>query len=280
MLQILMKIRKIGVLKSTFVMGKQVVTFIYALLRPYKYDTNKYPDAFLHQLNFEPDLTKPIDRVIYVFWTGDNAITPNRLNGIESLEKKSGIAVKLITPENLPEYIKPEDPLPEAYQYLSLVHRADYLRAYFMHYYGGGYADIKNYSKSWVKSFDSLEQSSSWILSYRERGWWWAAIGDDDSECLKKDLVWHWPNLIGVSAFICRPQTPFTAQWLAEAKKRLIDNEEKLKLHPATDVFGKNEDYPLAWAFLLGAIFHPLCFKFQDKIVVDNAIKPSIYNYR
>jgi len=64
------------------------------------------------------------------------------------LKENSGVKVELITSKNLTKYIKPEDPLPEGFQYLHYVHRADYLRTYFMHHYGGGYADIKTFPYS------------------------------------------------------------------------------------------------------------------------------------
>ena len=78
---------------------------------------------------------------IYCFWTGTNEMNETRLNGLNKLRSVSGCNVVLITPDNLNDFLI--EPLHPAYKYLSLVHRSDYLRAYFMHYHGGGYSDIK-----------------------------------------------------------------------------------------------------------------------------------------
>ena len=149
---------------------RQAQTYCYSVLHPYHYDASRYAETFLEEpcdFPYFDDFSTPVDRVIYIFWTGDNEITPNRLEGIKSLERVSGIEVKLITPKNLPEYIKNEDPLPDAYNNLSLNHRSDYLRSYFMYHYGGGYADIKTYFHSWVSAFDKLNCLHYPLLVYR-----------------------------------------------------------------------------------------------------------------
>ena len=263
--------------------SRQVQTYSYSLLHPYHYDSKRYEGTFLVEtckFEYSDKLTKHVDKVVYIFWTGDNEITPNRLEGIKTLEKVSGLEVKLITPHNLPEFIKEDDPLPNAYQYLSYVHRADYLRSYFMYHYGGGYADIKTYSKSWIPAFEKLEQSSAYVMGYPEVGFWGAAQPDMGNDNLKKDLWNHWRLLVGNGAYICRPYTRFTAEWYAEAKRRLISLTDILCGHPAQDPFGTNPDYPVRWSELLGSIFHPLCLKYHEKLLKDKALMPSFENYR
>lgn len=262
---------------------RQAQTYCYSVLHPYHYEAERYAGTFLEEpygFPYSEDLDKQIDRVIYIFWTGDNEITPNRLEGIRSLEKVSGVEVKLITPQNLHEYIKMDDPLPEAYQYLSFVHRADYLRSYFMYHYGGGYADIKTYYKSWVPAFKELEQSDAYVIGYPEVGFGGAASHDIEDANLKKDVFTHWRYLVGNGAYICRPHTRLTAEWHAEAKRRLIRLTDDLQNHPAQDPFGKNPDYPVRWSYLLGGIFHPLCLKYKDKLLKDKALMPLFENYR
>lgn len=262
---------------------RQVQTFAYSELYPYHYDAKRYTGTFLEQpceFPYSDELDKQVDRVIYIFWTGDNEITSNRMEGIKSLEKVCGVEVKLVTPKNLPEYIKEEDPLPEAYQYLSYVHRADYLRSYFMYHYGGGYGDIKTYYKSWAPAFDRLERSDAYVMGYPEVGFWGAACQDIENENLKRDVFIYWRYLVGNGSYICRPHTRLTAEWHAEAKRRLISMTDELRNHPAQDPFGKNSDYPIRWSWLLGAIFHPLCLKYKDKLLKDKALIPSFENYR
>lgn len=260
----------------------QLKTLFQSYCSPYHYDEERYLGTFLDNANTITDEQSQgsIDRIIYVFWTGDNEITPNRMKGLNSLERCSGVKVKLITTQNLHEYIKEEDPLPEAYQYLSLNHKSDYLRSYFMYHYGGGYADIKIYYHSWASAFDKLEQSEAYAIGYREVGFWGAANQSIESQKMKDDLRTYWRLLIGNGAFICRPYTKLTAEWHAEAKRRLMENVETLRLHPAKDFFGSNPDYPLPWASMQGEIFHPLCLKYHDKLLVDNSLKPSFKNYR
>lgn len=262
---------------------RQAQTYMYSVIHPYHYDATHYANTFLEQpceFPYSDELDKRVDRVIYIFWTGDNEITPNRLEGIKSLEKVCGVEVKLITPKNLPAFIKEDDPLPEAYQYLSYVHRADYLRSYFMYHYGGGYADIKTYYYSWAPAFERLEKSDAYVMGYPEVGFWGAASQDLRDENLKRDVFTYWRHLVGNGSYICRPHTRFTAEWHTEAKRRLINMTDELRNHPAQDPFGKNSDYPIRWSWLLGAIFHPLCLKYKDKLLKDKALMPSFKDYR
>lgn len=262
---------------------RQAQTYCYSVIHPFHYDANRYEGLFLErpcEFAYSDDVEGPVPHVIYIFWTGDNEITPNRLEGIKSLEKVSGVEVKLITPKILHEYIKEDDPLPEAYQYLSFVHRADYLRSYFMYYYGGGYADIKTYFKSWLPAFEKFEQSDAYVMGYPEVGFEGAANHDLPEGNLKSDLHYHWRYLIGNGSYICRPHTRFTAEWHSEAKRRLLRLTDDLRKHPATDPFGCNSDYPVSWSGLLGSIFHPLCLKYHDRLLKDKALQPSFKNYR
>lgn len=265
------------------VQHRQLRTYCYSVFHPYHYNPSRYGDTFLEnpcEFEYTDDFSNHIERVIYIFWTGDNEITPNRMEGIHSLEKVSGVKVQLITPKNLPDYIKEDDPLPEAYQYLSLNHRSDYLRSYFMYHYGGGYADIKTYFKTWIPAFEKLEKSEAYVIGYPEVGFWGAANNNIENENLKYDLFHHWRYLIGNGAFICRPHTKMAAEWHTAVKNRLIAYTEQLKEHPAKDVFGKNEDYPLPWAGMQGEIFHPFCLKYKDYLLKNKDLMPSFENYR
>ena len=261
---------------------RNLFTRAYALTHPYRYAYGKYGACFLDNEATYPysNAVSAVDRVIYVFWTGDNEITPNRMRGIKSLEEVSGVRVQLITPKNLSEYMVEDDPLPEAYQYLSLNHRSDFLRGYFMYHYGGGYADIKTYYKSWVPAFDKLDASEAYVLGYPEVGWQGAKHDGMENEALAHDLGVYWSLLVGNGAFICRPHTKFAAEWYTASRRRLISFTEQLRQHPAKDAFGTNEDYPLAWECLQGAIFHPFCLKYHDHILKDKALMPSFKNYR
>ena len=247
----------------------------------YYYDKKRYIGTFLlnkvniTDRNFQ---SEKINRVIYCFWTGENKLTPNRVNGLKSLQKNSGVKVELITPKNLSKYIKPDDPLPEGYKYLSLIHKADYLRTYFMHHYGGGYADIKTFPYSWNGAFDKLENSNAYAIGYPEIGP--IGVAQVENKNLKEDMKNYWRLLISNCAYIFRPYTKFTKAWLDEAKRRIKMNLNKLKNHPAKNPFGTNKDYPIKWTYILGQIFHPLCLKYHDKILQDSSLKFYTKNYK
>ena len=261
----------------------QLKTYLYSFLHPYYYTPKRYTDTFLiynSKITDEAIIHKKAPSIIYIFWTGDNEITPNRMAGIKSLEKNAHVEVKLITNKNLKDYIIEGDPLPEAYQYLSFVHKSDYLRSYFMHHYGGGYADIKTYSHSWKQAFDKLNESDAYAIGYGEIGFWGVANQDIEQQNLKHDLRNYWRLLIGNGAFICRPHTKFTEEWHREVNRVLVSHSEALRKHPAKDAFGTNTDYPLRWTEIQGEVFHPLCLKYHKKILADNCLKPSFKNYR
>ena len=97
-----------------------------------------------------------MNRVIYIFWTGENEMSENRLKSIQQLKDVSGVELALVTPSNLSSYILKSAPLHESYTYLSETHKADYLRTCFMNFHGGGYSDIKKTTGSWIKAFDDI----------------------------------------------------------------------------------------------------------------------------
>ena len=95
---------------------------------------------------------------VYCFWTGNNEMSETRKKCLNTI-KNTNLNVILITPDNLNEYIN--EPLHEGYKYLSEVHKADYLRTYFMHFYGGGYTDVKETTEDWLDSVEKLYSDNS-----------------------------------------------------------------------------------------------------------------------
>jgi len=249
----------------------------YQSIFTYSYNEDKYPDTFLSN---SPKITEtnllPFPHVIYVFWTGNNAMSENRLAGVNSLIEKSGVEVKVITTQNLDSFILTDYPLHPAYEYLSLVHKSDYLRCYFMHHYGGGYADIKKCTKSWISAFEQLQNSDKWLLGYREIKS--RALAKVDGQ-IGADMKRHFLFVIGNCAYIYRPYSPFTQDWYQELHKRMDNYEQALVQNPG-NVMGNNEGYPIPWTNILGDIFHPLCLKYMDKLYFSNIIKPIFTNYR
>ena len=213
-----------------------------------------------------------MERRIFVFWTGDNAINDNRKSSINQLKALSDCEVIMVTKDNLHEWIK--EPLHESYQYLSAVHKSDYLRTYFMHFYGGGYSDIKKTRGTWLSAFDNLESSDAYASGYRESA--------------PYDVAYHpaqssYRNIIGNCSYICKPNTNFTKEWYDNMISLLDSKLDSLKLHPASHPYDKAEDkdssYPIEWNEMLGRIFHRLVYENMSKFNYD-VPTPVITNYR
>lgn len=205
---------------------------------------------------------------IYIFWTDDNKITKNRLNSIKQLKEVTESNIIFVDKNNLKNYILDEHPLHPAYEYLSAVHKSDYLRTYFMNFHGGGYCDIKKTTGSWKKSFENLyNNSNAWIIGYKE-------IPGGSPVNINHNY------LIGNGAYICKKNTKLTNEWYNNMILLLDKKLEDLKKNPANnprDSFSNNgSKYPISWAEMLGCIFHPLIFKYKDNVL--NTLPILIFN--
>lgn len=183
-----------------------------------------------------------------------------RKHSLQQLKEVSQCDVILVTKKELPQYILEREPLHPAYEYLSETHKSDYLRSYFMHFYGGGYSDIKCTTGSWLPAFEELEKNELWMVGYKEVKGGVAYSPHDNL----------WNQLVGNGCFIFKPQTPLTKEWYTEMIHTLDENLEKLREFPSTfpqDCAEKsNGRYPLGWNKLLGWILHRICMKYLDKI--------------
>lgn len=209
-------------------------------------------------------------RTVFCFWTGANSFTQKRMECMIQLDKTISSEVKLIGIKKLDNYILDAYPLHEAYQYLSDVHKADYLRMYFMHFYGGGYTDIKKQTDTWEKPFDIIINNKHlYGVGYPEI--------EGGVAC--KEFEHYYNLLIGNGAYIFRPYTEFTKKWYDKVHKLLDNNLERLKKYPAIeprDCKEKRPEYPIEWNEMLGRIFHKLNYEFKEKFSRD--LKPPIFN--
>lgn len=222
------------------------------------------PNLFFYYPRIEP-------YSIFCFWTGTTSMSNLRMNCFEKM-KESECNIVLVTPENLNDYILQEFPLHPAFQYLSDVHKSDYLRTYFMHHYGGGYSDIKLQGGSWKQAFDDILNSDAYINGYRE---------SSASDIAYPPVAPFWEKLVGNGAYICRPKTPLTKQWVDEMNQVLDRNLEELKKCPASHPRDSREcgtGYPIEWNEMLGRIFHKICFSYQDKIL-QTVPRVSLFAY-
>jgi FkbM family methyltransferase len=210
---------------------------------------------------------------IFCFWTGSNQLTENRKESLKTIENYT-----LVTEENLDTYILKSHPLHPSYKYLSETHKADYLRTYFMHFYGGGYTDIKRQTGSWTNSFDKLlENKNMYALGYTE-------IGPNGVSATQDNFYKpYWQELIGNGCYIFRPNTSFTKKWYENMLFILDQNLNLLTENPARhprdciEHFGWTS-YPIKWAQILGDVFHPVCYEYKDKLLHGLPI-PLFYDY-
>lgn len=223
-------------------------------------------------------LNKNIDyiknKTIFTFWTGSNPMSDQRSSCLENLRKNSGGSILLVTPSNLSSFILKNHPLHPCYEYLCETHKSDYLRTYFMHFYGGGYSDIKSPGGSWINAFEDLDHHPTAIINgYPETRP--EDVGYKPYDCFY-DL------LLGNCSYICRPNTPFTKIWYEEMIKFIDSRGELLKKYPSTfpqDCSEKKTGYPIGWTELLGQIFHKHLMKFLPQLLYS-VPRPICTNYR
>ena len=195
------------------------------------------------------------NNIVYQFWTGDNDMSENRKMCLQT-SQNLGVKTILITKQNLNEYIN-EHPLHKAYKFLSDIHKSDYLRCYFMHFYGGGYADIKNYSKNnnWSECFKLINENEHIeIIGQKE------IVGGSPLENLNHSG--HINKVIANGYFIARKNSDFTNCWYKKLTQKLDEKYEILKNNPAKDPLDRSLEYPIRWAELCGEILHQIEFDF------------------
>ena len=222
-----------------------------------------------------------LNRNIFMVWTGDNIMGTNRKRCYENFKKQCGVNVILVTKDNLNKYILPEHPIHPAYEFLSYVHRSDYLRCYLMYNYGGGYSDIKETTKDWNLYFDKLEHSNDKDICGYQEGSGWAAAS---AYAFAKKMGHTQPAdqvLVGCGNFICKPKTIITSLWYEKVNKFLDSKLEQLKLNPADNsirpTFGIK--YPIKWNHLMGNIFHEICYIHHTRLL--RCLPMCVYsNYR
>lgn len=224
--------------------------------------------------------------VIFCTWTGQNPLTPQRAEALLSIYRETSCPVLFLTPRNIDEWVVPHSPMHPALRFLSETHKADYLRCYLMHHFGGGYTDLKHTQVSWTRLFEIVRSHPDATgLGYREIG------PEGVASCgglLEVELRENFHKLIGNCAYIFRKGSAFTSKWLALTHELLDRKIDALKANPAQHPMdqhnvtlpdGSVSKYPLRWQELLGEIFHPLVYEFSDSII-QGEIAPSFKDYR
>ncbi|WP_206451522.1 hypothetical protein [Micrococcus sp. KRD096] len=249
-------------------------------LRPYVFDAGHYPLDFVSLDT--PDPVGPpqaeVPRVIWCVWSGDNPMTPNRLEAMDSIRNTTpGVEIRLVTPDNLEQWVVPGHPLHEAYPYLSNVHRSDYLQAYLLHHHGGGYTGVKKHPTPWTSAFETMDRDpEAWVVGYQvprsaESAWFEGRLG--------RDVRRNFSRLVGLGGMVVRANTQLTSDWLGEVERRLDYYTSLLKRSPG-NVWGDNPSYPIPWTKICSQVFEPLCLRHLDRVRIDPAVKPQLWGHR
>jgi hypothetical protein len=213
---------------------------------------------------------------LYCFWMGKDRMNENRNKCYLSL-KNSELNIILITPDNLDEYII--EPLHIGFKYLSEVHKSDYLRSYFMYFHGGGYSDIKYTNKSWVDSINMLHLNNDiLVVGYKELIYGVPKIEDDNINNLCQT---NWHKLIGNDAYIFKKKTVIADEWYKKTQQKMDEKYSELVKFPSKNIrqiYTDEYKYPFRWAELLGEIFHPIIYKYNN-MISQILPPPSFENY-
>lgn len=210
-----------------------------------------------------------IEERIFCFWTGDNPITPNRIRGLETMRENLGVKIEFLDCHGLDKWILKDQPLHPAYKYLSCNHKSDYLRCYFMHHFGGGYADIKPYSKNnnWKRCFEYINRYEGIeVIGQHD------FVGGIAARELKTRIAAEF--IVACGWMICRPHSSFTSGWMERVNRMLDDKLQLLRQFPATEPFG-GPKYPIEWGGVCGEIFHRWQYEFlkNNKLGVRNVLR-------
>jgi len=245
---------------------------LFTFYNPIDFNNLEFTEQYIDIVNnTETSTAVEVPRIVFIFWTGTNPITPKRKINVEQLKNTVGVPVLMIDVNNLNSFVLVGHPLHEGYQYLSETCKSDYLRSYFTHHYGGGYSDIKASKGSWVNGFDDIQSNPDIYLNGSPE------VGPEGipDECGNrvKNL---WSKLVSVCSFICRARTPLSYKLYNEIKSKMDNKLNLLIKHPSKSVVdhtgkqledGTISKYPITWGEIMAVIFHPIQADFLPNII-------------
>jgi hypothetical protein len=232
-----------------------------------------------------------VPKVVFVCWFGgykvDNQkMSKNRFEAFTSLVENIGVPVILITSKNYSSFIKQSYPIHKSFELLSGNHKSDYIRAYFLHHYGGGYHDIKHREESWQDCWgDWLVDDNIWIYGRRENNR--RAIGYPPNASNTRN---KYNKLVTMGWVICKPNTKYTSNLLNKIEDVLDKKYPELETYPGYNSAGyyhenpfqmaEENNYPLRWLEIMGEISHPLMLEhtIHIKYGLPDAIKKKRYS--
>ena len=227
-----------------------------------------------------------IEKRIFVLWLGDEEMNIHRKNSIQKLPD----GAVLITKDTMHKFILKDHPIHPAYEYLSTIHKSDYMRCYLMHHHGGGYMDVKPNKYDWDAAFKKLNESPRILLMgvIPTSGHLMAGMEEYTPE-IARELEAKREKLVCMGWLICRPYSTITTEWYTTLNKKLDEFLPTLKLNPAKhtrESFNRGKKlafkkpawelaeenlkitskYPITWNILLAQILYPIQLKHLDEI--------------
>jgi hypothetical protein len=167
------------------------------------------------------------------------------------LHNAESFSVVLLTPSNLTTFVADIHP---AYEYLSYVHRADYLRCEVLHQRGGIYLDTDT-------------------LCFSNLRFWQDLIGIYD--IVNYDGA-RWREVFGTSVFgPTRPNSNLTREWSSRLRQRLDARYDALRRAREADPNPKNDC--LSWTEILRDIVVPVAKDLQRRNSLSYYAIPSDY---
>lgn len=144
------------------------------------------------ELNLPPGIryaADPVPEVVWTFWMQSTPLEETGLKYWNELQESLDVDVVLITPDGLEQYNKTNDPLHPALKYLVPSHKLDYLIAYMMHNWGGGYVDImkRKDNSSWEAPLDYLASNDTYWMLGKDSG-----TPSDDIPCDQSNINTDW----------------------------------------------------------------------------------------
>jgi hypothetical protein len=221
-------------------------------------------------------------RVVFCFWFGGfRRMTTNRVLAVFNLLQRIGVSLCVISEDNLDEWVHPLFPLHPAFELLSDVHKSDYLRAYFMCHYGGGYTDIKSTRVGWGAAFSSLESSDCFATGYRELRPTCIALTQEPRTATARAA---YQDLIGMCAYIMRRHSGLVSDYLSGVEEVLSQKYDQLLVGPPCSPYDSLDKlfeagvsrYPLRWTEIGSEVFHPVLFKHKSGLLINDALCPDL----
>eukprot|EP00123_Amoebidium_parasiticum_P016698 comp23549_c2_seq1/m.39750 comp23549_c2_seq1/g.39750 ORF comp23549_c2_seq1/g.39750 comp23549_c2_seq1/m.39750 type:complete len:372 (-) comp23549_c2_seq1:865-1980(-) len=213
-----------------------------------------------------------VPRNVFVAWFGAGMVGP-RYEAYKSILARLGVNVTVVNEMNLSQFSLRENPMHPAVfgNYLARNHVVDYVRAYLLHHYGGGFHDIKPASKSWKPHFDAFNDPGVWMVGSKPRGRFEVECDDTYARAVNEtgrcwEVMAAWPNLLSPGAYIMRPRTHLTEKWLTLVHNRLQSKIDDVIAHPALRRRccrqSESPGYPFSWNELHSALLYPLQYQY------------------